>query len=150
MKIFLTITLLFCFCFQSFGQNDSSKGEEVFEIFDGYEVAVFKDGGEEGLYQFIAENVIYPQEAIKNNISGVVNMVFVVNSTGEVENVKIIDKKYGYGLEEEAIRVIKLTNGLWTPAVQRGKNVEDRYRILLKFNLDGKTHTKLKSKNNKI
>lgn len=44
-------------------------------------------------------------------------------------------KHQGYGLEEEAIRVVNLTSGLWTPAELREKKVRMRYRLPIKFAL---------------
>jgi protein TonB len=126
--------------FTQFQENalplDSEENEEVFEIFDVSEVAVFKDGGEEGLIKFIANNVKYPEDAIKNQIEGMVNLVFVVDKKGHVKDIKIIGEKLGYGLEEEAIRVIKMTNGMWIPAKKREKNVAVRYRLPLRFQLN--------------
>lgn len=110
-KIIMAISLLLI-CFQSFGQNDPSKKEEVFEIFDVSEVAVFKDEGEEGLMKFIVNNTQYPEEALKDSISGLVFVVFVVDKTGQVTDVTTSSNKLGGGLGEEAIRVVKLTSGM--------------------------------------
>ena len=46
---------------------------------------------------------------------------FVVDRDGNVSDVKAISN-LGYGMEEEAARVIK-KSGKWTPAVQNGRNV---------------------------
>lgn len=133
-KIISTITFLMI-CLISFGQTDSENKEEVFEMYDVSRVAEFIDGGEEGLMNFIAANTQYPKEAQKDSISGVVFLVFVVDTTGQVTDVQTMNKKIGYGLEEEAIRVLKLTSGMWIPAKQRDNLVSIRLRIPLRFQL---------------
>ncbi len=106
----------------------------VFEIFDVSQKAIFP-GGEEGLQRFIAENIKYPAIALKNETQGTINVMFVVDRKGNVKDVVILGKKKGDGLDEEAMRVIKLTSGMWKPAMQRDKLVNMRFRIPIKFQL---------------
>jgi len=47
---------------------------------------------------------------------------FIVDKEGNVSNVKVI-KEPGYGMGEEAVRVIK-TSGKWIPAVQNNHVVK--------------------------
>lgn len=143
-KIIMAISLLLI-CFQSFGQNDPSKKEEVFESFDRSNLCVFKDGGEEGLIKFIAKNTKYPKIAIENGIQGIINLVFVVDTVGNISEIKVVGKELGFGLEEEAIRVIKMTSGKWTPGKQRGVAVPVRYHIPYKFNIKETPKNKINS-----
>jgi protein TonB len=46
---------------------------------------------------------------------------FIVDKGGNISDVKGLTK-HGYGMEEEAIRVIK-RGPKWTPAIQNGRNV---------------------------
>jgi protein TonB len=46
---------------------------------------------------------------------------FIVSKDGSVSDV-VAETNYGYGMEQEAIRVIK-KSGRWTPAIQNGRNV---------------------------
>ncbi|MBN2662264.1 MAG: TonB family protein [Bacteroidales bacterium] len=43
-------------------------------------------GGSDALRTYIAQNVVYPQAAVDDNISGTVYVRFVVSKTGEVIN----------------------------------------------------------------
>ena len=113
-------------------ENESE--DTVFEIFDVTEKATFP-GGEDELNTFIAENIKYPTKALENDKSGTVNVMFIVNKQGKVENIQILGKLKGYGLDDEAIRVIRLTSGMWKPAMQRDKPVNMRYRIPIAFHL---------------
>ena len=109
---------------------------EVLEIYDVAEKAEFADGGVEGFRRYLAENTNYPLMAQENDIQGTVMVMFIVDKNGNVVDPKVISKKRGFGLEQEAIRVIKSTSGKWKPAKQRDKAVNMRYRLPVKFLLN--------------
>jgi protein TonB len=67
----------------------------------------FYKGGSLAFNKFIADNIKYPEEALKNNIEGTVLLRYSINYKGVVEDVKVI-KSLGYGCDKEAIRLIKL------------------------------------------
>jgi antitoxin component YwqK of YwqJK toxin-antitoxin module len=92
-------------------------------------------GGEDGLQRFIAENITYPPMALENDVQGKVNVMFVVDRLGGVLEPSIIRQKLGFGLEEEAIRVITATNGMWTPAIYYGIPVKMRFKIPIKYQI---------------
>jgi len=114
--------------------DEPEETNEVFEIFDVSEKASFP-GGDAGFQRFIAENITFPPMALENDIQGTVNVMFVVDKTGKVKDVAILGRKRGFGLEDEAIRVIKMTSGRWIPAKQRDKSVNMRFRIPVKFQI---------------
>ena len=97
-------------------------------------------GGMENFYRFLGQNMKYPAEAKKNDIQGTVFLSFVVEKDGTIADLKI-DKKLGYGTDEEALRVIKLA-GMWNPGTVEGKAVAAKYNIPVKFSLNKKTGTK--------
>ena len=63
-------------------------------------------GGNSALFKFISENVIYPDEAQKNNIQGRVILKFVVEPDGSVGKILIL-RGIDSLLDSEAIRVVK-------------------------------------------
>lgn len=75
----------------------------------------FINGGSEGFSAFVSENYNYPDSALKNDVSGKIIIRFTIDTLGLVSNVSTLNKKFGYGLEEEAIRLIKSTSGMWSP-----------------------------------
>lgn len=115
-------------------EEELEETEEILEIFDVSEKAEFP-GGEEGLQKFIAENISYPAMALENDQQGTVNVMFVIDKSGLVKDIAILGSKKGFGLEEEAMRVIKLTSGKWKSAKQRDKPVSMRFRIPVKFQI---------------
>ena len=113
-------------------KEETVKSEEILEFYTVQDKAQYK-GGEAALYTFIANNIQYPPLALENNIQGTIQIQFVVSKEGNVRDVKATGSRKGYGLEEEAIRIVKLTNGNWTPAKQRDKPVDMIYRLPVKF-----------------
>ncbi len=91
-------------------------------------------GGENALFKYLSENLKYTKEAREINLEGPVYVSFVVSKDGSISDVQIL-RGLGAGLDEEVIRVIK---GMpdWNPGMQHGKNVNVRYRIPVKFNLN--------------
>ena len=89
--------------------------------------------GEEGLLDFIGTNVRYPEEAIKQGISGKVFVGFVVEPDGSVSNIKVL-RGIGGGCDEEAVRVVKMMPN-WIPGEAFGKKVRVSYMIPINFRL---------------
>lgn len=73
--------------------------------------------GEDKFWTFVQNNKKIPKQAIENNISGVVSLTFDVSKKGVPQNFKILNTP-GYGLSEEAIRLI-IASGKWSPAGKR-------------------------------
>lgn len=85
------------------------------------------------LQSYFAKNIKYPQKAINQDIEGKVFVTFVVTSSGEVDDVKLL-KGIGYGCDEEAIRVVKAMPK-WTPGKNGGREVKVRMNIPIVFKL---------------
>jgi TonB family protein len=83
--------------------------------------------GLQHFYKYIAKNFTYTRASIKNKIKGKIIVQFVVDSEGKIVEPKII-KGLGYGLDEEAIRVLT-SYDKWIPALQRGRKVRCSYSI---------------------
>ncbi|MEO8405016.1 MAG: energy transducer TonB [Chitinophagaceae bacterium] len=75
------------------------------------------------LDDYINNHIEYPQEAIDNSAEGTVYVQFGVDENGKVTNVTTTGKKIGYGLEEEAIKVVS-DMPKWTPGQVKGKTVK--------------------------
>ncbi|RZK78514.1 MAG: TonB family protein [Pedobacter sp.] len=101
--------------------------------FTSLDVAPSFPGGMEKFYQFLKRTVKYPAEAQTNNISGKVFLSFIIEKSGALTDIKV-DRGLGYGLDEEAIRVLKESPD-WIPGSQKGKKVRVKYHIPLSFSL---------------
>jgi Ca-activated chloride channel homolog len=104
------------------------------EAFNTSEVhAEYKDGND-SLTSFISRHIVYPQEAQKQKISGTVIIKIVVNTDGSIDEIKVI-RSVDTLLDQEAVRVIKLTSGKWNSAERNGRKVKTSIVIPVKFQL---------------
>ncbi|TVR83902.1 MAG: energy transducer TonB [Saprospirales bacterium] len=88
-------------------------------------------GGERALYEFLAQNIVYPAVARSNNIEGTVVIQFVVREDGSIEDPKVV-RGIGGGCDEEALRVVKQMPN-WIPGEQQGLPVAVKYNIPIRF-----------------
>ncbi len=85
-------------------------------------------GGEKALVKFMEDNIEYPQAAIDDGVEGTVRLSFAVDENGKIYTPVLKSEKIGYGLEEEAMRVVKKMPK-WNPGSIKGKNVKTRFEI---------------------
>lgn len=95
------------------------------------------NGGMSALSDFISSQIKYPQKALDKGITGKVMIDFVVDTAGIVTNIACSNAEKLYpDLIDEAIRVVKLTSGKWTPAFTNGKPVKVKMRLPIMFEID--------------
>jgi protein TonB len=84
-------------------------------------------------YQYIQNNLTYPEDAKAQGIEGKVYVQFVVAKSGKLMDVKAV-KGIGGGCDEEAVRVVKESKP-WNPGSQRGIKVNVRMIMPITFKL---------------
>ncbi|GEM_PF-1513203 len=85
--------------------------------------------------EFLAKNLVYPQQARENEIYGRVHIEFVVEKDGSITHVKVIrGRELGHGIPEEAIRMVKAMPK-WKPAIMDGKIVRAYFTMPVVFKL---------------
>lgn len=96
--------------------------------------------------KFIMENLKYPEVAFRQNISGEVELSFVVETSGRISNIEAI-RPLGGGCTEEAIQLIRKI--LWKPGILNNKAVRSFMTASISFSLanDG-NHKYLPNNNN--
>jgi protein TonB len=94
------------------------------------EMPRFPDGD---VQYFFVKHLKYTQKAILKEISGKVYISFVVNKDGSITEVTLM-KGLGYGLDEEALRVVKMMPN-WIPGKQGGREVKVKIVQPIVFNL---------------
>ncbi len=75
------------------------------------EPPVFK-GGQKSLATFIYNNLIYPDYSRDNCLQGTVQVSFKINQQGKIYYSEV-KKGFGIDLDQEALRVVRLTSGRW-------------------------------------
>jgi TonB family protein len=69
-------------------------------------------GGTDALNTFISSRMIYPTFSKNNCLQGKIYVAFQLDKTGNVYNSKV-QKGLGIDLDQEALRLIRLTSGKW-------------------------------------
>lgn len=65
-----------------------------------------------GISAFLKDNIVYPPYSLQNCIQGTIDVGFKLNAKGEVYYASIV-KGIGTDLDDEALRLIKLSSGKW-------------------------------------
>jgi len=145
-SIKLSIAFTFClfiFVDQGIGQNiDSLQKNKADTLKIGTKLSVNNSstndpqptGGTKGYMNHLLNNIRFPQAAVDARASGTVYVSIIVNSDGTMTDVKIEKDNVGFGLGEEAVRVIKLMPP-WKPALRDGKPIRARYIVPVKYTL---------------
>lgn len=91
-------------------------------------------GGDDLMLSEIIENIQYPYAAKENGKEGTVNVLFTVDKYGKTSNFRV-EKPLGYGMDEEAIRVLKLLPDNWLPGNLNGQPVDVEVSYPISYNL---------------
>ncbi|MBS1519608.1 MAG: TonB family protein [Bacteroidetes bacterium] len=90
-------------------------------------------GGKDALWTFLQNTIRYPSVAKEAHVQGQVYVSFNVERDGSLTNVHVV-RGAGSGLDEEAIRVIKLSSK-WNPGMLGGIPVRTQYTLPISFSL---------------
>ncbi|MES1214025.1 MAG: energy transducer TonB [Bacteroidota bacterium] len=103
---------------------EEKKEDDENKIFDKVEIEAGFPGGDSKWRQYLERNcngqVASDQGAPEGTYTTVIQ--FVVDKEGNISDVRALTN-HGYGMEDEAMRVIK-KGPKWKPAVQNGRNVK--------------------------
>jgi protein TonB len=116
------------------GTGASNGPDNSMEIHKYADVMPEPYGGVAGWGKFLQKNLKYPIEASDNNVSGKVMVSFVVEKDGHLSSI-MVDKGAGFGMDEEALRVLKLSKA-WKPGLQNGQPVRVKYTIPISFSMN--------------
>lgn len=129
--------LLFVFSTKTMAQKTSNKTDvkekDLYVLEDVEKLPEFP-GGITEFYKFIGKNFKMPAEAGKNKIEGKAYMEFIIEKDGSLADIKTL-KDLGYGIGDEAIRVLKLSPK-WVAATQQGKAVRVKYSLPITIQTD--------------
>lgn len=86
------------------------------------------------MLDFISENLVYPAEAKKAEIEGIVQMKFIVDTNGSLLDIEIISDYLGYGCDKAAYNLIAEMPD-WIPGKQNGRVVPVYVILPIRFKL---------------
>ena len=92
------------------------------------------------LYAYFQKNLVYPHDAVKDSVEGVVNVVFSIDAHGKARNITI-ENSLGPLFDQEAIRLLN-NMPLWKPASYNGKVVPSKISLPITFDLMKTTYNK--------
>ena len=135
MKKFFTLLLFTAAVSMAYAQqpvsNNNTDDDVVFSV---VEQEPEYPGGEEAMYKFLSDNLVYPKAAREKGIQGKVIVEFVVEKNGKISKVKAV-KSVSPELDAEAISVISKMPK-WKPGVLRGEKVRSTFRLPINFQLN--------------
>lgn len=93
-------------------------------------------GGVEKFYEYVRTNLRYPDDALRDSISGDVFIEFRLDSEGHVlkESVKVL-KGLSDSCDDEAMRLIR-NAPRWFPARSKSKGVEQNISFPISFRME--------------
>lgn len=100
-------------------------------VYTAVEVKPEFPGGEDAMYEFINQNLKYPDDAFEAGIQGSVDCYLVVRKDGTITDVKAVTGAWE-SLKTEAVRIVESMPN-WTPGMQDGEYVSYRHRIRIMF-----------------
>ena len=86
-------------------------------------------GGMKKFYQYISDN--FEKQDIEDVESVTVVVSFVIEKDGSISDIKIL-RNPGYGLDREAVRVLKSLKTKWKPGILNGELVRTLYTLPVK------------------
>ena len=146
MKNLLIFSLLLCSITAKSQVDSAHKKQLVFQYVEQMPEPQYD------IYAFLSRNIVYPLAAQKSGVQSVVYIKFIVQANGEIDGVavqRVVKYQYdqlsksdiqiqvaklGDGIEEEALRVVKLF-APWKPGKQNGKTVDVFYTLPITFKL---------------
>lgn len=84
------------------------------------------------LGMFISQNIKYPESAYRQNLSGKVTLRFVVEPSGRVSNIRVLNP-VGGGCTQEAIRILLMVK--WMPGIKNNMAVRTFVNLDIEFKL---------------
>ncbi|TRX59459.1 TonB family protein [Fulvivirga sp. M361] len=122
-----------------FSQSNADEYKMDGEVYTVVEELPQYPGGLDALYDYVASEIKYPEEARTGGIEGRVYVQFVVEKDGSLSDVKVI-KGIDADCDSEATRVVQNASK-FKPGSQRGKAVRVRMTLPIVFKLnEGKSN----------
>ena len=112
---------------------EAPKADEEDKIFTKVENEAQFPGGQAAWVRYLQKNLNANAPVDNGAPSGTFQVIvkFIVSKDGSISDVQA-ESKHGYGMEEEAVKIIK-RGPKWTPALQNGRNVNAYRRQPITF-----------------
>lgn len=112
-------------------QNTEEDFSGVAAIVKNPDVGPSFPGGAAAMDAYIARHLEYPMVAFQNDITGIINIRFVIETDGKITGI-VVQKGLGFGCDEAAIDLVS-SMPKWTPGRKGGVNVRCSVVLPLSF-----------------
>ena len=112
-------------------EEDIDYDDEIWNVLE--DPATFRGGGIAEFRKWVMERIKYPQIAMENGIQGNVILEFVIDETGQLGRIKVLQSP-DQVLSDAAISVLQ-KSPKWKPGKQRGKAVKMKFVLPVLFKL---------------
>ncbi|KPK83506.1 MAG: hypothetical protein AMS27_12620 [Bacteroides sp. SM23_62_1] len=109
--------------------EEEEEEEEIFFIVE--QMPTFNGGDLREFQKYCQQNLVYPEVAMDNDITGTVVIQFVVNKNGDVVKAKVA-RSVDPALDAEALRVVN-SSPKWTPGKQRNVPASVSFTVPIRF-----------------
>lgn len=118
------ILIMILFSAKSMAQDLTSQKSDQSndDIFVAVHIEADYPGGIYRFRDFVKTNFKIPKKTVRKKVKGEIPMQFVVEKDGSLSDIKVL-KNLGFGLDEEALRVVQLSPK-WKYASLNGKKVK--------------------------
>lgn len=121
------------FCLTTVSAQKTVVSQKNDKVFDVVEQMPEYPGGMQALFEFLKQNIKYPEDAQKQKVEGRVLAKFVVETDGSISNIEVVKHAFP-SLDAEAERVIQ-SMPKWMPGKQKGQPVRVKFVLPVSFNL---------------
>jgi len=112
-----------------------------------FEVQPEFKGGASKMYEWLGENIVYPNTAREAGIQGKVYVKFDIDKNGNLINKKIV-RGVHITLDKEVIRILKISPK-WTPGVKDGEKATYSFTLPVNFRITSAKETRRLKKEQK-
>lgn len=127
------MSLMAIFCLSTVSAQKTVVAKKNQKVYDVVEEMPAYPGGQIAMWEYLTQNVKYPEDAEKQKVEGRVIATFVVETDGTITDVRAVKQVFP-SLDAEAIRVLEAMPR-WTPGKQNGKPVRVKYTVPVTFKL---------------
>ena len=133
MKKLILMSMMAIVCLMTASAQKTVVSQSKQNVYDAVEQMPEFPGGMPAMIEYLQNNLMYPKDAIKQQVGGRVMVMFVVETDGSLSNVRVARKVF-HSLDTEAVRVVK-SMPKWKPGKEKGRLVRVNYILPVVFSL---------------
>jgi hypothetical protein len=132
-KVIVLFTVLLVFSTEGIAQTiENDEQNETLVHPSKFERQAQFHAGMKGFYKLFYTRFNVTDAAYENKVKGTLMLTFIVETDGSLTDI-VVRKDLGYGLGEEAVRVLKKMPN-WIPALYKGETIRQIFSLPIAVN----------------